>query len=256
MLDLPALLNAELFPVLLVFARLGSAFAMLPGIGETVIAGRIRLLFALGTTVLVAPLVRPSLPGLPAQPAELLALVGGEVVVGLYLGTLARLMLIALEEAGSMISVQSGLSSAQVFNPALAAQTALTGAVMMTLGIVLIFATNVHLLTISALVDSYTLFRPGEPLPWGDFAMVMSRLVSHSFTIAVQIAAPFFILGILFFVALGVLARLMPQVQVFFIALPIQVMGGLLIFAIVLSAGMMWWLEFYEAGIKAFLAPS
>lgn len=256
MSDLAALVNAELFPVLLVFARLGSAFAMLPGIGETVIAGRIRLLLALGVTVLVAPLVAPTLPGLPAQPAELLALVAGEVVVGLYLGTIARLMLIALEEAGSIISLQAGLSSALVFNPALASQTALTGAVMMTLGIVLIFAANIHLLTISALVDSYTLFRPGMPLPWGDFAMMMSKLVSHSFQIAVQIAAPFFILGILFFVALGVLARLMPQVQVFFIALPIQVMGGLLIFAIVLSAGMMLWLEFYVAGIKGFLAPN
>lgn len=256
MSELQTLLSAELFPVLLVFARLGSAFALLPGIGESVIAARARLMLALGTTLLVAPLVKTALPALPAQPAELLALVAGEIVVGVFLGTVARLMLIALEEAGSMISVQAGLSSAQVFNPGLAAQSALTGAMMMTLGVVLIFATNLHLLTITALVDSYTLFRPGASLPWGDFAQMMAKLVGHSFAIGVQIAAPFFVLGILFFTALGVLARLMPQVQVFFIALPIQVLGGLLIFALVLSAGMMWWLAFYEAGIKAYLAPN
>lgn len=105
MLDLQTLLSAQLFPLLLVFARLGSAFAMLPGIGEVVIAGRSRLLLALSVSLVVAPVVSSSLPPLPASPADLLALVGGEIVVGLFLGTTARLMLIVLEEAGSIISI-------------------------------------------------------------------------------------------------------------------------------------------------------
>ncbi|MBM3601421.1 MAG: flagellar biosynthetic protein FliR [Alphaproteobacteria bacterium] len=255
MLDLQTLLSAQLFPLLLVFARLGSAFAMLPGIGEVVIAGRSRLLLALSVSLVVAPVVSSSLPPLPASPADLLALVGGEIVVGLFLGTTARLMLIVLEEAGSIISIQTGLSSAQVFNPGLANQSALTGAILMTLGVVVIMATNLHLVAITAIIDSYTLFRPGQPLMWEDLAHVVVKLVSHGFLIAVQIAAPYFVLGILFFTALGVMARLMPQVQVFFIALPVQVMGGLLIFALTLSAGMMWWLSFYEAGLRIYLAP-
>jgi len=254
-LDLPALLNAELFPLLLVFARLGSAFAMLPGLGETVILARARLMLALAATLVIAPLIKSALPALPASPAALFALIGGEIVVGLYFGTAARVMLLALEEAGAMISLQTGLSSALVFNPGLAGQSALTGAVLMTLGIVVIFTANLHHLAIIALVDSYSLFRPGETLPWGDFAQVMTKLVGQSFTIAMQIAAPFFVLGILFFVGLGVLSRLMPQIQIFFVALPIQVMGGLFIFALTLSAGMMLWLAYYEAGIKAYLAP-
>lgn len=142
-----------------------------------------------------------------------------------------------------------------MFNPGLANQSALTGAILMTLGVVVIMATNLHLVAITAIIDSYTLFRPGQPLMWEDLAHVVVKLVSHGFLIAVQIAAPYFVLGILFFTALGVMARLMPQVQVFFIALPVQVMGGLLIFALTLSAGMMWWLSFYEAGLRIYLAP-
>ena len=74
------LLPVEIFGYGLVFARIGSAMLLLPGIGEAYVAPRIRLLFALLLSLLIAPLLQDSLPGLPASPIRLLVIIGSEIV--------------------------------------------------------------------------------------------------------------------------------------------------------------------------------
>ncbi len=106
---------------------------------------------------------------------------------------------------------------------------------------------------IQAMYDSYVLFAPGTTIPVGDFAELAIRLVSGAFRIGIQMAAPFIAYGLVFYVSLGILARLMPQFQVFFIALPLQIMIGLSVLAVVLPALMMWFLNYYEATVSQFL---
>src|SRR5947209_2156952 len=129
-MPLAQLLPANIFAALLVFSRVGAALMLLPGFGDLYVPARWRLLLAAGLSLLLAAAMGPELPGLPDQAPELLRLLFTETVVGLFLGTIARMLLTALETAGGIISMQLGLSSAQVFNPAMQQQSVITGTIM------------------------------------------------------------------------------------------------------------------------------
>jgi len=245
----------NLFAVLLVFARVGSALVILPGFGDLYVPQRYRLLLAVFLSLLIAGIVAPLLPALPSSPATLLVLLFGEIVVGLFLGTVARLLVTALETAGSIVALQVGLSSASVFNPMMAQQSALPSSLLMTLGTLVIFLTDTHHLLLRALVDSYSLFAPGVMPILGDASDMVARTAAASFRLGTELAAPFIVAGTLFFAALGLLSRLMPQLQIFFVIVPVQIAGGIAIFALTLSAVMRWFAESFAQQIGNFLSP-
>ncbi|WP_207459443.1 flagellar biosynthetic protein FliR [Azospirillum sp. SYSU D00513] len=252
---LQQLLGEQIFVWLLVFMRVGSAFMVMPTIGDAFVPARARLLFSLVVSVLVAPVLAGQLPPMPDQVFRLAVLLAGEITVGLFLGTVARLLMSALEVAGAVIGVQAGLANAQVFNPALASQGSLPGALMGWLGLLLIFITNMHHLLILAVVDSYAMFVPGAPLPVDDMANAIGQLVARSFLIGVQMSAPFLITGMLFALALGLLSKMAPQIQIFFLFNSLQVALGLLLFALTLGAMMAFWLGHFESAFVEFLKP-
>ncbi len=252
---LQQLLGEQIFVWMLVFLRVGTAFSVMPTIGDAFITPRTRLLFALAVSVVVAPVIRPQLPPMPAGPFQLLVLAAGEMTIGIFLGTIARLLMGALEVAGTIISLQSGLANAQIFNPALATAGSLPGALMGWLGLLLLFVTDLHHLLIMAVVDSYATFTPGAAIPVDDMANVIGQLVSKTFLLGVQMSAPFLITGILFALALGLLNKLAPQVQVFQIFTSVQVLMGLFLFALTLGAMMLFWLSRFESSFIELLKP-
>ncbi|MGQ0662781.1 MAG: flagellar biosynthetic protein FliR [Pseudomonadota bacterium] len=248
---LDQLVGGQLFGLLLVFARIGAAFVLLPGFGEAYVPVRYRLLLAVAITVVLAPALAPDLPGLPSAPVELLPLLGGEIAVGLFLGLVVRLTLVALHTAGMIIAYQSSLANALTFDPASAQQGALTGAWLTAIALVLIFITDLHHLMLRSLADSYAMFRPGALPPVGDFAEAMVRITAESVSLGVRIAAPLLVFGLIFFLALGLLARLMPQLQVFFIAMPLQIALGLLVLGMTIAAIMLAVLDSFEETLRA-----
>ena len=235
-------LPANIFAALLVFARIGSAMMLLPGFGEVYVPQRFRLLLAVFISLLLLPILSPLLPAMPASPAKLVAVLGIEIAVGVFIGTLARLILAGLDTAGQIVSLQSGLSNAVMFNPMQSSQSAIPSALYSALGVLLIFLTNLHYLMLRALVDSYMVFPPGRLPPVGDLSQTVTHAVAGSFRLGVEMAAPFIVVGIVFFIGLGLIGRLVPQLQVMFVTLPLQIMGGLLLFALVMAAGMGWFL--------------
>jgi flagellar biosynthesis protein FliR len=249
------LLPANLFALLLVFARVGSALMILPGIGDLYVPQRWRLLFALAVSGIVATALGSALPRLPDGPAALLALLFGEIVIGLFLGTVARLLVAALETAGQIVSLQLGLSAATVFNPAAAQQGAITSALLMALGTLVVFLTDAHHLMIRGIVDSYGLFVPGAGPDLEGIAETMVQVVARTFRTGVELAAPLIVLGIVFYASLGLVSRLMPQLQVFFIAVPVQIIGGVLVFALTLTAVMHWFHEGFVDGLARWALP-
>ncbi|MGQ9365869.1 flagellar biosynthetic protein FliR [Azospirillum sp. A39] len=246
----------QLFVWLLVFARVGSAFMVMPTIGDPFVSTRTRLLFALAVSVVVTPVLAPRLPPEPQQVLALATLLVGEVTVGIFIGSLARILVGALEVAGTIIATQSGLATAQMFNPAMGSQGTLPGALLGWLGLLMLFLTNLHHLLIMAVVDSYSLFQPGVALPANDMADLVARMVSKSFVIGVQMSAPFIIIGLMFGIALGILSKLAPQIQVFFLFMSTQVAIGLFLFALTLSGMMLFWLSHFEATFIEFLSPT
>jgi flagellar biosynthesis protein FliR len=242
-LSLAQFLPANVFAALLIFARIGSAMMLLPGFGEAYVPQRFRLLLAVILSLLLLPILAPLLPPPPASPAALLVIFGAEIAIGVFMGTLARLLLAGLETAGQFVSLQSGLSNAVIFNPMQATQSPIPSALYSALGVLLIFLTNLHYLMLRGLVDSYMIFTPGELPPLGDLSQTVARAVAGSFRLAIEMAAPFIVLGTVFFVGLGLVARLVPQLQVLFVTQPLQIMGGLVLFALIIAVGMGWFLD-------------
>lgn len=251
---LAELLPLDVFAVFLVFVRIAAALMLMPGFGEAYVSVQIRLAAAAVLTVTISPLVIGTLPILPATPLELLLLVLGELVVGVLIGAAARLMMSALHVAGTVIAFQSSLGFAMFIDPTQGIQAALIATFLTLLGLVLIFATGLHMMMIRALADSYVLFTPGQLPPVGDFAALAVRYVSSSFRIGIQIAAPFIVYGLVFYIGLGILARLLPQIQIFFIAIPLQIFLALIIFGLVLAPTMIWFLDHFELRFVELLA--
>ena len=242
-------LQADLFAFFIVFARIGAAVMLIPGFGEAYVTPRIRLIIAIGIALVVTPLVSAGLPGLPESPWLLFLMLLGEVVIGLFIGTLARILLAALQIAGMVIAYQAGMANAFIEDPLAASQGALYGAFLGVLGILVIFETGLHYLLLSAVIDSYTVFPTGQMPPLDDLSGAVARVFADSFELAMRIAAPFIVVALTFYLGLGLLGRLMPQIQVFFIALPLQIMLGLMVLSLTIVAGMTWFLQTFERTI-------
>ena len=165
-------------------------------------------------------------------------MLGQELLIGAVLGLTARLTISALQVAGSVVAQQLGLGFVTAVDPTQGQQGVLVGNFLTMLGVTLIFATDLHHLVIAALNDSYTLFQPGEMPLVGDVAAHVTRIVATAFRIGIQLSAPFLVFGLLFNLGLGVLSRLMPQMQVFFVGLPLSILLGLLLLLLVLGAMM------------------
>ena len=221
----------------LIFARIGAILMLLPGFGETYVPPRVRLSLALMITLALWPVVGSALPALPASSGAMVGWMIREVIVGLMIGALLRMFMTALVTAGEIVSLQTTLSFAQTANPLQAQPGTTLSAFLMLLGVTLVFATNTHHLFIGALVGSYDLVAPARPLLTADFTTMAVRTLGDSFMLGLQLSAPVVVFAIIFNLASGLVARVMPSFQVFFAAAPLSVILGLSVFA--LSLGVM-----------------
>src|ERR1700744_3977518 len=248
---LPALAAA----FMLAFARIGAMVMLLPGLGETNIPVRIKLAIALLLTLIILPLHRAAYHvDIEASMMPLLVVMIHEIVIGVVLGAAARVTLSALQVAGSVIAQQLGLGFVTAVDPTQGQQGLLIGNFLKLLGITLLFATDSHYLVIAALNDSYAIFSPGDMMQSGDVAALATRAFAAAFKIGMQLAAPFLVFGLVFNIGLGVLARLMPQMQVYFVGVPLSILAGFLIFAVVLAAMMGGFLDYF-IGVMHGLMP-
>jgi len=252
-MNLEQLVSINLFQFFLVFARLGSAIMLLPGFGEAYVPPRVRLVFALTVSFALMPMIADRLPALPAGMGEFAGLLMIEIGIGLFFGMIARLVLLSAQTAGTVIALQIGIASALVSDPTTQQQAAITGNFLLALTVVLIFATGLDHMTLKGLAGTYAIFPPGQVPPMSDVADHASRIVADSFAVAIAMTAPFLVYGIVFAVALGLLARLMPTLQVFFIAMPMQILAGFALMAVALTGMMLYFLSSYEERMSLFL---
>lgn len=247
---LPALAAA----FMLVFARIGAMVMLLPGLGETNIPARIKLGIALALTLIILPMHRAAYHVDMQSMTALMVLMAHEILIGVVLGATARVTLSALQVAGSVIAQQMGLGFVTAVDATQGQQGLLIGNFLTILGLTLLFATDTHYLVIAALDDSYKIFAPGEMLPSGDIADLATRAFTAAFKIGTQLAAPFLVFGLVFNIGLGVLARLMPQMQVYFVGAPLSILSGFLIFAAVLATMMGTYMDYF-IGVMHDLMP-
>jgi flagellar biosynthetic protein FliR len=227
---------------------------LLPGVGELSLPSRVRLTIALVLTAILLPAHQKAYVVDLKALGPVLVLLFQELVIGAVLGLTARLALSALQITGSVVAQQLGLGFVTAVDPTQNQQGLLVGNFLSVLGVALVFATDMHHLVIAAMNDSYSIFAPGELPLMGDAAQHVTRIIATSFRIGIQLSAPFLVFGLLFNFGLGLLSRLMPQMQVFFIGLPLSILLGLLLLLLVIGAMMGTFVGYLE-GVLTELAP-
>lgn len=250
---LSQVLPADIMTFALVFARVGTMVMVLPALGEAAVPPRARLILALGLTLVMAPVVGAAYPKAGDSVVLTAGLVISEIVIGLAIGLIVRMMLSAVQVAGNVIATQTGLAFSQTFDPTQGTQSALLSMFLSLLAVTLIFAADLHHLLIAGIERSFSLFPPGKLPPTADFMKLAIQTVSGLFATGLQMAAPFLVFGLILYAAAGVIARVMPQLQVFFIAMPLNILAGFVILALTLSTMMLWFLEAFRTHAQLFV---
>lgn len=238
------------FHAALILCRMGAAVMLLPGIGEAEIPPMLRMALAVGLVFALLPALSPSLPELPPEVSGLLALVAGEVLTGAWIGLLARILTLALAQAGQVVSLMVGLASPLQGDLVLGSSATALARMLSLATAALMLATGLYEVPLRALADSYGVLPPGGAWPGGAVAEAVARKASDSLMLAMQLAAPFLLAAIFFNAALGLIARLAPHAQVFVLASPAQILGGLTLLLLLLPNMLDLWARGMASGLR------
>ena len=252
---MPEIIAEQAFGFLLIFTRIGTMLIIMPALGATSIPARVRLVLALIISLMIFNFLKNEIPAMPTHPMELGVMIVMEFIKGFLIGMIARMIVLSLHVTGTIVGFQSGMAAAQMFDPNQGAQGAVISAFLSILAVVIIFLADLHHLLIRSMVSSYSLFPITSPIIWGDFAEVGVTMVSQSFLLGVQLSTPFIVYALVFYISLGLVARLMPQLPVFFIAMPLNVFTAILILGLVISSMMMMFAGYFENQITQTLEP-
>lgn len=234
-MDLATLLPLFTFQFFLVFARLGTAVFVFPAISDPSVSPRVRLLIALAVSFILYPILAAGLPSMPLRTGDMLGLLGTEMLIGLMMGLGARLLMAIMSVAGEMIAFMSGFQAATLFDPQSGASTAAPTVLLTLAAGMLVLALNLHHTLILGIAESYRVLPPGSWLPTAHMAQAVVRTVGTVFSVGIQIAAPIMVSGFLAYLMFGVFNRLIPQLQVFFLSVPLSIALSLVVMAACLS---------------------
>ena len=236
----------------MIFLRIGTVFMLMPGFSAAYINVQVRLVLALAVSLVTMPLIVPILPSEPKEFSTLVQYILNEISIGIFLGIVMQFLVFALNLAGSIASQAIGFANAQIFDPTFQNQTMLIESFLSIIAITLIFLMNIHHLMFEAVVDSYYLFAPGKILPWADFASHLTETMSKSFNFGFKIGSPFIAFTIIFYTSIGLISRLMPQLNIFFLSLPIQIYLGIGLLFVTTPIIISVFLRYFDEGLYLF----
>ena len=226
-----------------VFLRVGAVMVLMPGFGQQAIPQRVRLVLALGFTAVVAPAIAGILP--PPGAGVPWRMVVSETIAGLALGAVLRLMIVALQFAGSVAAQSTSL--AQIFGGAAAEPLPAIGNVMVVGGLALAAMAGLHVKIAAALILSYEAIPPGALLRGADLAGWGVGRIGGALALGFSLAGPFVIAALIYNVALGVINRAMPQLMVAFVGAPAITGGALVLLAVSVPLLLPVWLGWADA---------
>lgn len=247
------ILKLDIYHYILIFLRIGSALMLMPGFMTSYVNTRQRLCTALAMTVVLMPALQSYLPPTPADFAENLRLCFTEITDGVILGLIMQCLYFALTLVGNVAGQAIGFANAQLFDPTTQSQSVVLESFLSITALTVIFLTDLHHTMISAVIDSYKIFPPGQGIIYGDTADFFAKTVNDSFIAGFKIASPFIAFTIIFYCGMGLISRLMPQLNIFFLSLPLQIYLGLGLLFITTPVMILWFTNYFDDGLHPFL---
>ena len=229
--------QTEVLRFLLIVCRVSPLMIIGPFWGSPLVPGQVRIYLALLVSALLIPVVRAPIP--PDAATSMVALVlavASELLLGFVIAFMAVLLFAAVQMAGQLVDIQVGFEIANVFDPVSGAQVTLIGQVLYMAAIFVFILLDGHHMMMKGLVDTFTVAPPGHPFSGiAPIQMLVERGGSLLFILATQIAAPAMTALFLVNLAMGLVSRVLPQINIFLVGLPLNVGIGLLVLAASMS---------------------
>lgn len=253
MSPLDVFISTQVFAFLMIFARIGCAFMVMPGLSDSTVPMDVRLYTALTFSFVLTPVLMRFLPAIPTEPVAFGLLVIKEMLVGIFIGLMTQIMMNAINLAGVVVAHATSLSSAFTFNPQYANQSPIVMGFLSIVTVTLLFVSDLHHVLLTGFIDSYQSFPVQGNLMPGDMADSYAQALSDALRLGLMISTPFMVIAFGVFIAMGLVARLVPQIQVFALSVPVQIITGMIVLMTSLSAVMLYFLDEYEAFWRAFI---
>ncbi len=230
------LIPVEQFQIfLIVTARVAGFVGAIPVLFSVQTPMRIRTALIFTISLTLFPLMSPAIKVVNFSPLPFLLLIIGELLLGILLGLIARLIFTAVEFGATVIGYQMGFAAANVFDPQSKKQVALISQFQNVFAILIFLAINGHHLFLRLAVKSYELLPPGHFNVSGQAIPFLMKQGSHMFYLGVQFSAPVLAVLLLSGLILGVLARVFPQLNVFLLSFPINIGTAFIVIALTLN---------------------
>jgi flagellar biosynthetic protein FliR len=213
----------------LVLGRMAGILASIPIFGSKAVPMRIKATLIFAMTLLLYPTIKAHLPQLPADSISLGLLVVRETLIGLTLGIISQVVFAAVEFCGQLVGMQMGISIAALFDPNTQNNVPTMALFEGILAMLLFMALGVHHLFIRALVESYQVIPVGAWHMSGELLKFLIDSTTSIFLLGIKLAAPVMVALLATTVALGIMARTFPQMNIFMISMPLNIGVGFLI---------------------------
>ncbi len=225
----------EITVALLTLLRVGVLVIFMPVTGHPFVPPPVKVGIVTFLTILFVPQAVEHMPAMVLSPVMLALMALQEVLLAGLLAMTAKLIFTAVQFAGQLLSFQMGLAMSSVFDPSTTSQMPIIGQLAVTIALLLWMISGAELMMIKGFADSFAQFPVGTA--WNVEAWQgLSALVSRMFVIALKIMAPVLLLMLMVYVALGLVSRAVPQIQVFFVSYPLTIGLGLFLFSVSLPA--------------------
>ncbi len=242
----------HVFSAFLVFCRIGTAMMFFPLLSAQYVPARIKLFVACAVSFItyssLGEMLLTSYAGLTAINVVLILV--EEFVIGLCIGAIIECIFSAVHIAGFIMGYQMGLSAGMLLDPGHNTQNAQIGILLSLIMNIVLISMDLHLPLFRGLAESYNTFPSGTLYQhYGDLGQLVLNISSQAWDTALKIAAPVLIVSVVMSLGGGILARLMPQMQVFFLMLPVQIVLSVLTLIFALAGITMWFMAYYQDSI-------
>jgi len=233
--------------------RILALFAAAPLWSNAAMPRRTRLILGLAVTIGLAPAL-PTMPSVPPGSIAGLWIIAQQMLIGVGMGFAARIVFAAVDMAGQFMSIQMGLGFATFYDPLNSSQTPVLAEFMNLLALLVFLSINGHLIYVATLAQSFTVI-PVSATPLGNGSWRnLAELGSHIFASGLLLALPVTVALMITNIAMGVLTRAAPQLNLFALGFPLTLMGGFIVLGLTLNylAGPLQ--AIFETGLSAMLS--
>ena len=213
------------------FCRIGACFMVLPGFGSFRVPVQVRLLMAVGVSMALTPVLWDSIyPKVQGGGSVYILLIGTELLIGITMGLIARYIVVAMQFAGTSISMAIGFNAAPSNGILENEPEGNITAVITFTALLVLFLSDFHHLIIASLVRSYSFMPVGTGFDPQMALMTLTDTLAGAFMLILRLSSPFLVYGLIFNLSIGMVNKLSPQIPVYFISIPFIMFGGLILF--------------------------